>query len=83
MEIVIIHRSDPSDQQTRVAGRDAIHQRAADRAKVVLHDIARLDGLALRELGELVAAADVSRLSLLDDEVGSEHGGGDFAAIVA
>lgn len=83
MEIVIIHSSNPGDQETRETGRDAIHQRAADGAKVVLHDITRLDGLALCELGELVAAADVGSLILANDEVGGEHGGGDFAAVVA
>lgn len=83
MEIVIIHSSDPGHQETREARRDAVHQRAADGAKVVLHDIARLDGLALCELGELVAAANVGGLILANDEVGGEHGGSDFAAVVA
>jgi hypothetical protein len=50
---------------------------------VVLHRVAARDRLALRELGELVAAARVHRLGLLDDEVGGEHRGRDLAAVAA
>ena len=50
---------------------------------MILHGVAAFDGLALRELGELVAAAHVRRFGRLDDEVGGEHRGGDFAAVAA
>jgi hypothetical protein len=83
LQIKVVDRADPRDQHARDAGRDAVHERAADGAEVVLHRVAAGDGLALRELGELVAAADVDRLGLLGDEVGGEHRGGDLAAVAA
>jgi hypothetical protein len=83
LQIKVVDRTDPRDQHARDAGRDAVHERAADGAEVVLHRVAARDRLALRELGELVAAARVHRLGLLDDEVGGEHRGGDLAAVAA
>lgn len=83
MKIEIIHSPNPRNQHTRVPRRDAIHERAADGAEVVFHRIAGLDGFVLREFGELLTAALVSGFGGLDDEVGGEHGGGDFAAVGA
>jgi hypothetical protein len=83
MQIKIVDSADPRNQHPREAGRDAVHERAADGAEVVLHRVAALDRLALGELGELVAAAHVHRLGLLDDEVGGEHRGRDLAAVGA
>ncbi len=50
---------------------------------MVLHSIAALDGFALRELGELVAATDMFGLGGFDGEVAGEHARGDFAAVGA
>ena len=50
---------------------------------MVLHRVAAFDGFALREFGELVPAADVFGFAGEDGEVGGEHAGGDFAAVVA
>ena len=50
---------------------------------MALHSIAALDGLALRELGELVAATDVFGLGGYDGEVAGEHAGGDLPAVGA
>jgi hypothetical protein len=50
---------------------------------VVLHSVAALDSLVLRELGELVTAADVFGLGGFDGEVAGEHARGDFAAVGA
>jgi len=83
VQIKVIDRADPRDQRTGEPRRDAVHQRTADRAEVVLHRVAALDGLALRELGELVAAAHVGCFRGLDDEVGGEHRGRDLAAVAA
>lgn len=50
---------------------------------MVLHGVAALDGLALREFGEQFAAADVLGGGGEDGEVAGEHAGGDFAAVGA
>ena len=50
---------------------------------MVLHSIAALDGFALRELGELVAATNVLGLRGQDSEVAGEHAGGDLPAVGA
>jgi len=83
LQIKVVDRADARDQRAREARRDSVHERAADGAEVVLHGVAALDRLALREFGELVAAAHVHGFGLLDDEVGGEHGSGDFAAVAA
>jgi hypothetical protein len=83
VQIKVINRSDPRDQQLRPPGRDAVHERSTHRTEVVLHRVATLDRLALRELGELVAATHVFGLGGLDGEVASEHACGDFSAVGA
>lgn len=83
VQIKVIDRADSRDQHAREPRRNPVHQRAADRAEVVLHRVAAGDRLALRELRELVAAAHVLRRGVLDDEVGGEHRGGDLAAVGA
>ena len=50
---------------------------------MILHGVAAFDGLALRELGELVAATDVLGLGGQDSEVAGEHAGGDLPAVGA
>ena len=50
---------------------------------MVLHGVATLDGLALRELCELVAATHVFGLGGEDGEVAGEHAGGDLSAVGA
>lgn len=49
---------------------------------MVLHGVARRDGVGLREFGEFVFAAGVRYGGFFDDEVGAEGGGGDFVACV-
>ena len=50
---------------------------------MVLHDVATLNSLALRELGELVTATDVFGLGGQDGEVAGEHARGDLPAVCA
>ncbi|KAK6434138.1 hypothetical protein LTR95_009684 [Oleoguttula sp. CCFEE 5521] len=80
-QIEVIDRTNPRDEQTRKARGDTIHQRAADRAEIVLHRVAACDSLRLSELGELVLASGVRGVALLDDEVGGEHRGCDFVVL--
>lgn len=59
MQLEIIHRTNTHDLLARKPGADAVHQRAADGAKVVFHGVARGDGAGLFEGGEFVGAAEV------------------------
>lgn len=83
MQTEVINGSDPGDAAARVAGADAVHERAALAAEVVRHLVAGGDGLARGVLLQLVLAAGVLHLAVLDDEVGGEHGGGDLATVGA
>lgn len=83
LQIKVVDRAYARDQHPLDPGRDPVHQRAAHGAEVVLHRVAARDGLGLRELGELVAAAHVRGFGRFDDEVGGEHRGGDLAAVAA
>ena len=83
MQIKVIDRSDSGDQQLGPRRRDAIHQRSTHIAKVVFHGVATFDGLALRELGELVAATNMLGGGGFDGKVAGEHARGDLPAIGA
>lgn len=50
---------------------------------MICHFATRSDGLRLAPRLEIVAAAEVFEVGVGDDEVGGEHGGGDFAAVGA
>ena len=81
------HRPQPRLTQRPVVERSHAqqtdHERAADRAEVVRHVVARRRGVAARVPRELVLAADGAERGVLDAEERGEHGGGDFAAVGA
>ena len=83
MQIKIIHRPNAQYTRSRKSGPDTIHEGTARGAKVIRHIAARSDGLRLAPGFEVVAAAEVFEVGVGDDEVGGEHGGGDFAAVGA
>ncbi len=83
VQLQIIHRADPGDAHAWEPRAPSVHQGAADRAEVVGHVVPGGDGLALAVLREFVLAFDVLERAVFDDEVGGEHGGGDFAAVGA
>lgn len=83
----IVHKNtgfhSPQDGHPLGAATDSKHQTATDLTEVTLHIVPAGDGLLHVELGDLVFAADEFEGVVLDDEVGGEHGGGDFAIIGA
>lgn len=83
VQVEIVHGADTHDFLSREAGADAVHQRAAVGAEVVLHRVACGDGAGLLEGFEYIGAADVFDRLVGDDEVGRVGGGGDFAAVGA
>lgn len=83
MQMEIIHRTNPHDRLARKPPRDAIHQNPADAAEMVGHGVPALDLLDHGEFGDLVLPTDVGQGLVFDDEVGGEHGGGDFAVVGA
>lgn len=83
MQRKIIHSPGSQNTVARKALATAIHKRAAVGAEVIRHHLAAKDGLILTERLELVLTAQMFQMTILDDEVGSEHGGCDFAAVVA
>lgn len=83
LQLEIVNRADSRDRHAWVSARSPVHQRSADGAEAVLHRVARRGRLVLLEARELVLAAQVFEVRVSDDEVGGEHGGGDFAAVGA
>lgn len=79
----IVNGADAQDAPPRVAGADAVHERAARGTEVVGHGVARGDGTRLAEGLQVVLAAEVLEVRVGDGEVGCEHGRGDFAAVGA
>jgi len=79
----VVHGADAQDAHAGKGAADAVHQGAAGRAEVVGHVLARGDGGALAEGLEVVAAAHVREVLVVDGEVGGEHRRGDLAAVVA
>lgn len=62
---------------------NTIHEGATGLAEVVGHKVLAGDGARLAEGGQVVAAADVDQIFVVDGKVGREHGCGDFAAVCA
>jgi len=80
----IIHSANTQDRRRWEGRADAVHERAARGTEVVGHSGVwpnRSDriGPAL----EVVAAAQVLQILVVNGEVGCEHGRGEFAAIPA
>lgn len=79
----IVDLPDPQNRYARIAGRDAIHQTAANAAEVVGHGVAADDGVALGELGGLIFTSNVLERLVFDDEVRGEHRERDLAVVGA
>ena len=83
MQLQIIHRPHPPKVQTRKPRALPVHVCAADTAERVCHRVAAGDRGALTPARELVGAGEPGDVAVFEDEVGAEHGGGDFAAVGA
>ena len=73
VQLKIVHCSDSQDALGRETTAAAIHERTANRAEGIFHNVARIDGLALCPARELVFAPHVVEGGIVDDEVGCEH----------
>ena len=73
----------PQNRHSLGPATDPEHQTATDLAEVALHVVPGRDSLLHVVLGDLVLAADPLDGVVFDDEVGGEHGGGDFAVVGA
>ena len=62
---------------------NTIHEGAASLAKVVGHDALAGDGARLAKRGQVIAAAGVGQVFVVDSKVRREHRCGDFAAVGA
>lgn len=83
VQIEIVDGADAQDTLSRHARANTVHERAASLAEVVGHGVARLDGARLAPGREVIAAAQVLQVRIIDGEVGCEHGCRDFAAVRA
>lgn len=83
LNIKIVNSADPRDTQPRIAGADAIHERAAVGAEVVGHGVTASYSVASAVFGHFVLAADVDEGLIGDDEVGGECRGRDLMAVRA
>lgn len=83
VQIKVIHSTNTQDAISGEACADAVHERAARRAKVVGHVVARANRLGLAIRRQIVAATLVRQVGIVDGEVGCEHGRGDLAAVGA
>ena len=83
MQIQIINRPNAQYTRSRKPRPDTIHECTARGAEIIGHIATRSDGLRLAPGFEVVLAAEVFEVGVGDDEVGGEHGGGDFAAVGA
>ena len=81
VQVEVINRPDPHDELSSETAADSVHQRSARGAEIVCHSVAGIARLVLSELGELLLAPNVFDGSFIDDEVRSEHGRRDLAAI--
>ena len=83
VQVEIVHGADAQNTCPWEPRADTIHEGAAGRTEIVGHGIVQADGVVLAKGFEVVAAADVLQIVVVDDEVGCEHGCRDFVAVIA
>lgn len=82
MQTEIIHSANTQYRHRREGRADAVHERAARRTEVVGHGrVWPNRGDSIGPALEVLAAAHVFQILVVDGEVGSEHGRGELAAI--
>ncbi len=79
----IVDGAEAQDPEVRIVGAVACHERAAFRAKVVRHCIARGDRLGLCKRLEQVVAAHKADVVSPRAKVGRKRGGRDLVAVRA
>lgn len=81
VQVEIVYGADAQDALPGESRADAVHQRPARGTEVVGHGVSRGGGARLAPGRQVLAAAEVSDVLVVNHEVGGEHGSGDFAAI--
>ena len=81
MQIEIVNGANTQDTTPWGIRADTVHERATCGTEIVGHGVARGDGAALAEGLQVVLATQVLQVRIGNDEVGREHGRGDFAAV--
>jgi hypothetical protein len=81
MQVEVIHSTNSKDTLPWISGTNTIHESSTSLAEIVGHAVPRGDGFGLRKYSQVVSAANVGDISVVDDEVGGEHGGSDFPAV--
>lgn len=83
MQRKVVNCSDAKNAHGWEAGTFAIHEGAACRAEVVGHFVARVDRLSLAPARQVLLAAQMREVGVIDGEVRGEHGGRNLVAVVA
>ncbi len=73
-----VRRLQPLHPLPGTAGGRSIHQTTADAAELGRHGDTRYNWVCHSESGDLFFAADVCEGVAFEDEIGGEHGAGDF-----
>ena len=81
MKVEIIHGADAQDAFARESATNTVHERAARRAEVVGHLVARRDSVRLAESLEVISATHVLQKLVVHCEVGGEHGCANLVAV--
>lgn len=79
----VIYGSNARDAATWQARADTVHECTARGAEVIGHRVAGCDSPRLAEGFEVLSATKVLQICIVNNEVGGEHGGGDFMAVAA
>ena len=77
----IINGANAHDAVSRQPRADTVHERAASRTEVVGHGVTRLDGFRLAPGLQVLLAAEVLKVFVVDSEIRCKHGRGDFVTI--
>jgi hypothetical protein len=83
MEVEIINCANTENALPWKSCTNTIHEGAASLAEVVGHEVLAGDGARLAKSGQVIAAAGVSQVFVVNGKVGREHRCGDFAAVCA
>lgn len=83
VQMKVINRSNSENALAGETLSDTVHERTANRAKVVRHPLAGSDRLVLLEDSQLVFATNVLQILIIDDEVGRKHRSGNLATVGA
>lgn len=83
LEVKVVDSTDSQNAQAGESLAHAVHERAAGAAEVVRHLLSGADSLGLAERLEILLAAEMLEVAVIDGKVGGEHRGSDLSAVAA